>query len=60
MPYANKEKQKEYMRQYAELQRKIAKNTNQVIRKCQHCGTITIQENHEGDFKCLKCESLTE
>jgi len=60
MPYADKEKQKGYMRQYSELQRKIAKNTNQVIRKCQHCGVLTIQEKHDDDFKCLKCEALTQ
>jgi len=59
MPYADKEKQRAYMRQYAKLQRKIAKNSNQVIRQCEHCQEITIQENHEDSFFCLKCESVT-
>jgi recombinational DNA repair protein RecR len=59
MPYKNPEKQKAYMRQYAELQRKIVKNANQVIRKCQHCQTITIQEEKEDCYFCLKCESVT-
>lgn len=59
MPYKDPEKQKAYMRQYAKLQRKIAKNSNQIIRQCEHCNEITIQEKHDDDYFCLKCESVT-
>jgi hypothetical protein len=59
MPFADKEKQLSYMREYQFLKRKILSNSNQVVRKCQHCQVLTIQEKCDEDYKCLKCESLT-
>ena len=61
MPYADKEKQKAYCRNYQKLRTALlAYPNNRVIRRCQNCQELTIQEKHEGDFLCLKCEALTE
>lgn len=60
MPYSDPEKQKAYCRNYSALQRLLIKNSNQVVRKCEHCQILTIQEKHDDDFKCLKCEALTQ
>jgi hypothetical protein len=60
MPYRDPRKQKEYCRNYQALKRKILANSNQVVRTCEHCGILTIQEVHDDIFKCLKCESVTQ
>ena len=59
MPYKDKNKQRGYCREYQKLRQALVKNSNQVIRRCEHCQILTIQEKHDDDFKCLKCEALT-